>query len=245
MELPITWFIVIAFFWTGFFILEGFELLGVGASPALLVGRTDTERRVAIKQHRAVLGRQRGVADRGRGERIRGVLGVVRLDIPQHVHLALTADHPVHDNPGACRSIPRARSPAPDGEATWDWGLTVGSALLPLYSGSGWATCSSGLPINKEGTFTGSFWNLFTAYGIWFGVTLLALTLAHRAMYLSIKPPAWYGPGPSTPAVLSSWLALVALAGFTLWTHAQSSAALLPGALQVITLPAHRPRPGR
>ena len=40
------WFIVIAFFWTGFFVLEGFDL-GVG-SLHMIVGKTDVERRVAI-----------------------------------------------------------------------------------------------------------------------------------------------------------------------------------------------------
>src|SRR5579871_3403450 len=46
MGLQITWFVIIAFFWTGFFILEGFDL-GVG-SLHMLVGKTDLERRVAI-----------------------------------------------------------------------------------------------------------------------------------------------------------------------------------------------------
>ena len=46
MTLPIVWFVVVAFFWTGFFVLEGFDF-GVGALHTL-VGRTDVERRVAI-----------------------------------------------------------------------------------------------------------------------------------------------------------------------------------------------------
>ncbi len=46
MGLQIFWFIVIAFFWTGFFILEGFDL-GVGTLH-MVVGKTDIERRVAI-----------------------------------------------------------------------------------------------------------------------------------------------------------------------------------------------------
>ena len=46
MGLQVLWFIVIAFFWTGFFILEGFDM-GVGALH-MVVGRTDIERRVAI-----------------------------------------------------------------------------------------------------------------------------------------------------------------------------------------------------
>src|SRR6516225_5565553 len=46
MGLQIFWFIVVAFFWTGFFILEGFDL-GVGVLH-MVVGKTDIERRVAI-----------------------------------------------------------------------------------------------------------------------------------------------------------------------------------------------------
>src|SRR3974377_2052517 len=46
MGLQIFWYIVIAFFWTGFFILEGFDL-GVG-SIHMPVVKTDIERRVAI-----------------------------------------------------------------------------------------------------------------------------------------------------------------------------------------------------
>ena len=40
------WFIVIAIFWVGFFVLEGFDF-GVGMLHSF-VGRTDAERRVAV-----------------------------------------------------------------------------------------------------------------------------------------------------------------------------------------------------
>lgn len=46
MSLDVLWFIVVALFWTGFFVLEGFDF-GVGVLHDV-VGRTDTERRVAI-----------------------------------------------------------------------------------------------------------------------------------------------------------------------------------------------------
>src|SRR5215469_14558528 len=46
MGLQVVWYVIIAFFWTGFFILEGFDL-GVGVLH-MVVGRTDIERRVAI-----------------------------------------------------------------------------------------------------------------------------------------------------------------------------------------------------
>ena len=46
MTLSTVWFVIVAFFWTGFFVLEGFDF-GVGALHKV-VGRTDVERRVAI-----------------------------------------------------------------------------------------------------------------------------------------------------------------------------------------------------
>src|SRR5437764_12821623 len=46
MQLHTIWFIIIVVFWIGFFVLEGFDF-GVGALH-MLVGKTETERRVAI-----------------------------------------------------------------------------------------------------------------------------------------------------------------------------------------------------
>ena len=46
MGLQIVWYVIIAIFWTGFFVLEGFDF-GVGALHSV-VGKTDLERRVAI-----------------------------------------------------------------------------------------------------------------------------------------------------------------------------------------------------
>ena len=46
MQLHTIWFIIIVFFWIGFFVLEGFDF-GVGALH-MLIGRSETERRVVI-----------------------------------------------------------------------------------------------------------------------------------------------------------------------------------------------------
>ena len=46
LHLDTLWFIVLAILWVGFFVLEGFDF-GVGMLHTI-VGRTDTERRVAI-----------------------------------------------------------------------------------------------------------------------------------------------------------------------------------------------------
>ncbi len=46
MSLPTLWFVIITVFWTGFFVLEGFDF-GVGALHRS-VGHSDLERRTAI-----------------------------------------------------------------------------------------------------------------------------------------------------------------------------------------------------
>src|SRR5215472_14716252 len=46
MQLHTIWFIIVAVFWVGFFVLEGFDF-GVGALHRV-IGRTEAERRVAI-----------------------------------------------------------------------------------------------------------------------------------------------------------------------------------------------------
>ena len=46
MSLDVVWFVIVAVFWTGFFVLEGFDF-GVGVLHKA-VGRDDAERRVAI-----------------------------------------------------------------------------------------------------------------------------------------------------------------------------------------------------
>src|SRR6185437_9976336 len=46
MGLSIFWFVLVALFWTGFFVLEGFDF-GVGMLHAV-VGHTDEERQLAL-----------------------------------------------------------------------------------------------------------------------------------------------------------------------------------------------------
>ena len=76
MALTDIWFLLIAVLWTGYFVLEGFDF-GVGMLLPLL-GRDETDRRVADQHHRPGLGRQRGLAARRRRRHLRRLPRVVR-----------------------------------------------------------------------------------------------------------------------------------------------------------------------
>ena len=69
----------------------------------------------------------------------------------------------------------------------WTWAPTIGSLLIPLLLGVGLGDLLDGLPINSSHDFTGNFFDLLTGYGLWTGVTLLALCLLHGATFLKLR----------------------------------------------------------
>jgi cytochrome d ubiquinol oxidase subunit II len=227
--LQIFWFIVIAFFWTGFFILEGFDL-GVGVLHGV-VGRTDLERRVAINSIGPYWdGNEVWLIVAGAGtfaafpSWYATMFSALYLAV-MLIILALIARGVSFEYRGKVNS-PRWR-------AIWDWSLTIGSALLPVLLGVALGDLLTGLPINQNGDFTGSFLDLLTPYGLWVGVTLLALTLAHGAMFLSLKTTGAVQERAQRLAGPLSWIAVPFVFGFALWTHLQSSNGVLPGPIEV------------
>jgi cytochrome bd-type quinol oxidase subunit 2 len=229
MGLQIFWFIVIAVFWIGFFILEGFDL-GVGALH-MLVGRTDAERRVAISSIGPFW-------DANEVWLIVAVAGMFAAFPAWYASMfsALYLMMMLILLALIVRGVSfeyRSKSTSPAWRGTWDWTLTIGSALLPLLIGIGVGDLLYGLPINQSGTFTGSFLDLFTPYGIWLGVTLLALTLAHGAIYLSLKTTGAVHERSERLAGPFVWIAALAVLGMVTWTHVESGHGVIPAPVEV------------
>jgi cytochrome d ubiquinol oxidase subunit II len=229
MGLQIFWFIVVAFFWTGFFILEGFDL-GVG-SLHMFVAKSDIERRVAINTIGPFWdGNEVWLIVAGAGTFAAFPAWYASMFSALYLALMLVL---------VCLIIRgvsfeyRGKVTDPRWRSVWDWTLTVGSLLLPVLFGIALGDLLHGLPINQQGTFTGSFWDLFTGYGIWFGLTLLSLTLAHGAMYLSLKASGQVQARAERMAGPLSWIAVGLVLGFSIWTHVQSGRGVIPAPLQV------------
>jgi cytochrome bd ubiquinol oxidase subunit II len=225
------WFIVIAFFWTGFFILEGFDL-GVG-SLHMVVGKTDLERRVAINSIGPFWdGNEVWLIVAGAGTFAAFPLWYASMFSSLYLAMMLVILALI------LRGVSfeyRGKVNSPRWRATWDWTLTIGSLLLPLLLGIALGDLLQGLPINKEGNYTGSFWDLFTGYGVWFGVTLLALSLAHGATYLSLKTTGVVQQRAQRLAGPLSWVAALLVLGFFIWTHVLANRGVLPNPIQIIS----------
>lgn len=183
MTLPTVWFVIVAFFWTGFFVLEGFDF-GVGALHKV-VGRTDTERRVAINS----------IGPFWDGNEVWLIVAGASMFAAfpnwyaswfSALYLALWLLLAALIVRGVSFEF-RGKFAAPAWRRTWGWTLTVGSVLAPLLIGIGLGDLLAGLPIDAAGDFTGTFLDLLTPFGLVLGVTLLALSLLHGAAFLALR----------------------------------------------------------
>ncbi len=183
MQLHTIWFNLIAIFWVGFFVLEGFDF-GVGALH-MLIGKSDDERRLAINTigpwwdgnevWLIVAGAALFAAFPGWYATMFSALYLALV----LVLVALFARGVSFEYRGK-RDDPRWRN-------AWSWALTVGSILIPLLIGVGLGDLLHGLPINSQHNFTGNFFDLLTGYGLMTGVTLLTLCLLHGATFLALR----------------------------------------------------------
>ncbi|MFF1876922.1 cytochrome d ubiquinol oxidase subunit II [Leifsonia sp. NPDC058230] len=183
MNLADVWFIIIAVFWTGFFVLEGFDF-GVGVIHSF-VGRTETERRVAINT----------VGPFWDGNEVWLVVGAAAIfaAFPAWYATWISASY-LAIVLLLVALIVRGISFEWRGRGrrdSWRWGwslcLTAGSIVAPTVLGLALGDLLAGLPIDSDGNFTGTFWSLFTGFGVWTGLTILALCLLQGSTFLALR----------------------------------------------------------
>jgi cytochrome d ubiquinol oxidase subunit II len=114
----------------------------------------------------------------------------------------------------------RDRLSDPRWRRAWTCATVAGSALVPLLLGIALGDLLHGLPINSSHEFTGNFFDLLTPYGIWMGVTLLALSLFHGATFLTLKTTSPVSDRADRAARMLAWPAVAAVVGFSIWTRA-------------------------
>src|SRR5215831_11092014 len=181
MNLPNFWFWIVAVFWTGFFVLEGFDF-GVGVLHRFL-GRTDVERRVLINT----------IGPFWDGNEVWLIVGgaAIFAAFPSWyatwfsaLYLALVLLLVALMARGVSFEF-RGRRSTGRWRESWSWALAVGSLLAPLLLGVGLGDLLAGLPIDSQQEFTGTFWDLLTAYGVFVGVTMVVLCVVHGATFLA------------------------------------------------------------
>jgi cytochrome d ubiquinol oxidase subunit II len=232
MTLGDLWYIVDVLFWVGFFVLEGFDF-GVGMLHSF-IGRTDTERRVVVNTIGPVWdGNEVWLIVAG---------AVIFAAFPgwyatmfSTFYLALVVLLLALMVRGLAFEYQR-KFDDPRWRSTWRWGLTIGSALIPLLVGVALGDLLHGLPIDKAHQFTGSFWTLLTPFGLWTGITLMVLSLFMGATYLTLKTTGELHARAQRAATVIGVLSVLVTFGFMTWIHVGLSTGFVPEPVEALGL---------
>jgi cytochrome d ubiquinol oxidase subunit II len=216
LSLHTLWFVVIVFFWTGFFVLEGFDF-GVGMLH-VVVGRTSEERAQALES----------IGPFWDGNEVWLIVAGAAMfaafpgwyaTMFSSLYLALLLVLAALMARGVGLEF-QSRLKDPRWRRAWTSATVVGSALVPLLIGVGLGDLLHGLPINSSHEFTGNFFDLLTPYGLWTGVTLLLLSLLHGATFLMFKTTGEVRQRSAAAASVLVWPAALAMLAFVIWTRA-------------------------
>jgi cytochrome d ubiquinol oxidase subunit II len=232
MALVPFWFIVITVLWTGFFILEGFDF-GVGMLHGV-AGRDEAGRRAVINT----------IGPLWDGNEVWLIVAAAAIfaafpgwyaTMFSGFYLALVLLLVALIVRGVAFEY-RGKRDAQRWRRTWDGLLTGGSLLAPLLIGVALGDLLTGLPINAQQEYTGSFWNLLQPYGLFTGVTLVLICLLHGATFLTLKTT---GDLRERAGVLARRVAPVtgaAVVGFAIWTHVTSSSTFFLNPVELLTI---------
>ena len=183
MDLPILWFLVVAFFWSGYFLLEGFDF-GVGMLLPFLP-RDGDERDTLLESIGPVWD----------GNEVWLVIaaGATFAAFPAwyaamfsgfYIALLLVLFFLI------IRVISfewRTKSTSPRWRAIWLAANSVGSYGAALIWGVALANLLYGVPLDSNGDFTGTFWDLFSWYTVLAGLAVVALFAFHGATFLTLR----------------------------------------------------------
>ncbi len=232
MHLSTLWFLIDSIFWIGFFILEGFDF-GVGMLHSF-VAKDETERRIAINSIGPVWdGNEVWLIVAG---------AVIFAAFPSWYatmfstfYLALVVVLLALLVRGVAFEY-RRKVDDPRWRSAFGWSLTIGSGLIPLLVGVAFGDMLHGLPIDKAHDYTGNFLGLLTPYGLWTGVTMLAMCLLMGATYLSLKTTGSLHDRVLRLSGGIGWVAAVVVWGFVTWTHLGLGTGFLPNPLEALAV---------
>ncbi|MDH6140101.1 cytochrome d ubiquinol oxidase subunit II [Kitasatospora sp. GP30] len=223
MALAVFWFILIAVLWTGFFVLEGFDL-GVGMLHAVLV-RDEPGRRAVIN----TIG---PLWDGNEVWLITAAAAMFAAFPPWYATLlsgfylavvlllvGLIIRGVSFEFRGKIDSVRWRR--------TWDVLLTAGSLIVPLVIGIALGDLLHGVPIGSDQEFAGNFADLFTGYGVFTGITLVVLCVLHGATFIALKTTGGVRRRAGLLARRAAPVTGLVVLAFVTWTHSTAGRGIL------------------
>src|SRR5215468_6206692 len=214
MDLPILWFVIVAFLWSGYFVLEGFDF-GVGILLPFLP-RDESERSAMLQTIGPVWdGNETWLVVAGGATFAAFPSWYASMFSGYYIALLLVL---------VCLIVRvvsfewRERSTSPRWRATWMWANTLGSLGASLIWGIGLSALLYGVPLDSNGDFTGTFWDLFHPYTVVAGIAFVLFFAFHGAVFLTLRTWGDLYERARLTARRLALPAVVAAAVFAVWT---------------------------
>jgi cytochrome d ubiquinol oxidase subunit II len=195
MDLNIVWFILVGVLFTGYAVLDGFDL-GVGAVH--LFARKDEDRRLFLNSIGPVWDGNEVWLVTGGGA-LFAAFPEAYATVFSGFYLAFMAL--------LCCLIFRAvaiefRSKEEWGwwRQMWDVAFSIGSIVGAFLIGVAMGNIVIGVPLNERHEFVGTFLGLLNPYSLFLGVTTVFLFAMHGSIYLAMKNEG------ATQAMVRSWI---------------------------------------
>jgi cytochrome d ubiquinol oxidase subunit II len=216
MDLETFWFVVIAVVWAAYFMLEGFDF-GVGMLLPL-VGRNDAEKGTMLRTIGPVWdGNEVWLVVAGAATFAAFPAWYATMFSGFYVALLLILFFLI------IRVVSfewRSKSESEGWRSFWTWCNTIGSFGAALVWGVGLANLVHGVPISSDGDYAGDFWDLFSAYTVFAGITVVVLFAFHGATFLTLRTVGDLRDRAERGARRLAIPAAVALTAFLVWTVA-------------------------
>jgi cytochrome bd ubiquinol oxidase subunit II len=197
MDLNIIWYILIGVLFTGYAILDGFDL-GVGILH--LFHKGDEARRISLNSIGPVWDGNEVWLVTGGGA-LFAAFPEVYATVFSGFYLALILLLFALIFRAVAIEM-RSKMPMHWWRSGWDWSFSVASFVAPFLFGVAMGNMVLGIPLDASHNYIGGFFSLLNPYALLMGVTTVALFAMHGAIYLCMKTEGevhatvrkWVGP---------------------------------------------------
>ncbi|WP_026820149.1 cytochrome d ubiquinol oxidase subunit II [Arthrobacter castelli] len=181
--LPTLWFIIVAYLWTGYLLLEGFDL-GVGMLMKLFA-RNNRERRVLLNTVGPVWdGNEVWLITAGAATFAAFPFWYASLFSTLYLPLLVVLIGLIFR---AVAFEYRGKVDSASWRNRWDWAIFLGSFVSAFGVGAALALTTTGLPINANGDRAGGPFSWFNGYALLGGAAVVLFCLVHAAAFLMLK----------------------------------------------------------
>lgn len=214
MDLAVLWFWIVAFFFVGYFVLDGFDF-GVGMSLPFL-GKDDTDRRVLINTIGPVWDLNETwviVA----GAALFAAFPEWYATLFSGFYLALLLILLALIARGVSFEY-RHQRPELEWKRRFDWMIIAGSAVPALLWGVAFANIVQGVPLDADHNYTGTLFDLLNPYALLGGLTTLLLFFTHGVVFVALKTDGDIRRRARRLATRAGLVTIVIAALFLVWT---------------------------